>query len=55
MSNTGYIAERKLRTGLKDKNETVPEQKGKPTKNPTMKWIFFLFQGVTSLLLQKKR
>ena len=43
------IAEWKLRTRLEEENETVPDQKRKPTKTPTMRWIFFLFQGVTEL------
>ena len=33
------IAEWKLRTKLEEENETVPDQKGKPTKRPTMTWI----------------
>ncbi|AKB52086.1 Mobile element protein [Methanosarcina barkeri str. Wiesmoor] len=48
------IAEWKLRTKLEEKNETVPDQKGKPTKRPTMRWIFFKFQGITELITQKK-
>jgi len=38
------IAEWKLRIKLEEENETVPDQKGKPTKRPTMRWIFFKFQ-----------
>lgn len=48
------IAEWKLRTKLEEENETVPDQKGKPTKTPTMRWIFFLFQGVTELITQEE-
>jgi transposase len=48
------IAEWKLRTRLEEENETVPDQKRKPTKNPTMRWIFFLFQGVTELKTKNK-
>jgi len=48
------IAEWKLRTKLEEENETVPDQKGKPTKRPTMRWIFFTFQGITELITQKK-
>ena len=40
------IAEWKFKTRLEEENEPVPDQKRKPTKNPTMRWIFFLFQGV---------
>ncbi|MDI9394468.1 MAG: IS1634 family transposase, partial [Euryarchaeota archaeon] len=35
-------------------NETVPDQKGKQTKRPTMRWIFSNFQGITELITQKK-
>ena len=48
------IAEWKLRTRLEEENETVPDQKRKPTKNPTMRWIFFLFQGVIELKTKNK-
>jgi transposase len=48
------IAEWKLRTRLEEENETVPDQKRKPTKTPTMRWIFFLFQGVTELNTQNQ-
>lgn len=48
------IAEWKLRTKLVKENEMFPDQKGKPTKKPTMRWIFFKFQGTTELITQKK-
>lgn len=48
------IAEWKLRTKLEEENETVPDQKGKQTKRPTMRWIFSNFQGITELITQKK-
>ncbi len=48
------IAEWKLRTKLEEEYETVPDQKGKPTKRPTMAWIFFKFQGITELCTKKK-
>ena len=48
------IAEWRLRTKLEQENETVPDQKGKPTKRPTMAWIFFNFQGITELFTQKE-
>ena len=44
------IAEWKLREKLEKENESVPDQKGKPTKKPTMRWIFFKFQGITKKL-----
>jgi len=48
------IAEWKLRKKLKEENESVPNQKGKPTKIPTMRWIFFKFQGITELFTQEE-
>ncbi|AKB75016.1 hypothetical protein MSLAZ_1755 [Methanosarcina lacustris Z-7289] len=33
------IAEWKLREKLEKENESVPDQKRKPTKKPTMRWI----------------
>ena len=49
------IAEWKLRDKLEKENESVPNQKGKPTKKPTMRWIFFKFQGITELFTQEER
>ncbi len=40
------LAERKLRKALVDQNATVPDQKGKPTQKPTMRWVFQMFEGV---------
>ena len=48
------IAEWKLREKLEKENESVPDQKGKPTKKPTMRWIFFKFQGITELFTQEE-
>lgn len=43
------IAERKLQEALKKIDETLLDQKGKPTKTPTMRRIFQIFEGVTVL------
>jgi transposase len=48
------IAEWKLREKLEKENESVPDQKGKPTKKPTLRWIFFKFQGITELFTQEE-
>ena len=40
------IAQRKLRNLLQQNNITVPNQLKKPTKTPTLKWIFKLFKGI---------
>lgn len=43
------LAERKLRLALQEENETIPDQKGKPTENPTMRWVFQTFEGIDVL------
>lgn len=40
------LAERKLRKAIKKYDTSVPSQTGKPTKKPTMKWVFQMFEGV---------
>ena len=45
------LAERKLRNALKDMNETLPNQLGKPIKNPTMRMVFEKFSNVTLLII----
>jgi hypothetical protein len=34
---------------LKQSEKTLPDQMRKPTNNPSMKWIYFLFSGVHEL------
>ena len=46
------LAEYKLRKGLKEANETIPSQTGKPTQKPTMKWVFFIFRMVREISLR---
>ncbi len=43
------IAQRKLRNALAEMDETVLDQLGKPTKNPTMRWIFQKFENKSLL------
>lgn len=45
--------EYRLREALAQKGQCVPDQKGKPTKNPTMRWVFQVFTGIHVLLLDK--
>lgn len=40
------LAQHHLREALKIHNETVPDQRKKPTQNPTMAWVCRLFNGV---------
>jgi transposase len=43
------LAERQLRRTLAQKQETLPDQKGKPTPTPTLRWIFQVFEGIDIL------
>ena len=43
------LAEREVRRQLKACNETIPDQKGKPTQSPTMRRIAQLFEGIDLL------
>ena len=49
------IAEKKLRKALKERNETVPDQKKRPTNKPTIRRIFQVFEGITILYDDKGR
>jgi transposase len=44
------IAQRLFRKKLKELQASIPNQLGKPTQKPTMKWIFQLFEGVHVLI-----
>ena len=43
------LAERKLREALEKVGGTIPDQKGKPTKKPTIRRVFQVFEGITVL------
>jgi transposase len=44
---TVYAAlEYRLRQQLEEQQQTLPNQLGKPVKNPTMRWVFALFTGI---------
>jgi transposase len=43
------LAERQLRLALEQKDETIPDQKGKPTQKPTLRWVFQIFEGLDIL------
>jgi len=43
------IAQRKLREALLRENQEIPDQTGKPTKKPTMRRVFQVFEGITVL------
>jgi len=48
------LAERKLRQALAEQGETVPDQKGRPTSTPTLRWIFQQFEGIDLLLVRQQ-
>jgi len=43
------LAERTLREALEKGGGTIPDQKGKPTKKPTIRRVFQVFEGITVL------
>jgi transposase len=43
------LAEHKLREALEKEDETIPDQRKKPTKKPTMRRVFQVFEGITVL------
>jgi transposase len=44
---TVYAAlEHRLRQQLQEQEESLPNQLGKPTQKPTMRWVFALFNGI---------
>jgi transposase len=45
------LAERKLRLRLEQEDQSVPDQVGKETQTPTMRWIFQLFEGIDLLII----
>nr|MBA2442230.1 IS1634 family transposase [Rubrobacter sp.] len=40
------LGERMLRRSLLEREAHIPDQKGKPTQRPTLRWVFQLFQAV---------
>lgn len=51
LSLLGYsLAEKELREKLKEKELTVPDQKGKPTQKITMRRVFQMFLAVTDFV-----
>jgi len=45
------LAERSLRTELAQRDESIPNQVGKPTQRPTIRRIFQVFRGIDILLI----
>ncbi|MCB1825379.1 MAG: IS1634 family transposase, partial [Candidatus Competibacteraceae bacterium] len=38
--------EHRIRQGLAEHQQTFPDQKGRPTKDPTTRWVFQCFTGI---------
>lgn len=45
------LGQRQLRQGLKQSNQTLPNQLGKGTQSPTLRWIFQCFMAVHYIVL----
>jgi transposase len=48
------LAERQVRQQLKALDQTIPDQKGKPTQRPTMRRIAQMFEGVDVLIIRQE-
>ena len=40
-----------VRQALAEGNESIPDQKKKPTQNPMLRWVFELMQGIGIILI----
>jgi transposase len=49
------VAQHRLRSVLQEKNETLPNQLNKPIKNPTMRWIFQIMEGIGVVRFYEKQ
>ena len=47
------LAEHKLRSQLAETGQSVPNQVGKATQTPTMRWIFQVFEGIDLLVVRR--
>lgn len=47
--------EYRVRQQLRETQEFFPDQKKRPTQNPTARWIFFCFLGLHLVILDKKK
>jgi transposase len=49
------IGQRMLRQSLLEQGETLPNQLGKPTQRPTLRWIFQCFQSVHLIWIEGRK
>jgi transposase len=47
------LAERQLRLRLLEEDESIPNQLGKATQSPTLRWVFQLFEGIDLLIIRQ--
>lgn len=47
------LAEWRIRQQLQEQNQTIPDQKGRPTQTPTMRRIAQMFEGVDLLFIRQ--
>jgi len=47
------LAEQRLRSRLAESGQSVPDQVGKATQTPTMRWIFQVFEGIGLLVVHQ--
>ena len=43
------LAEMRIRSALKDNDQHIWNQKKKPTDNPTVRWVFMIFESIVLL------
>jgi transposase len=46
------LLQRRIRLNLSQRNQTLPNQRGKEIKNPTLRWINSKFEGVDSVIVE---
>jgi len=49
------IGQHRLRVALREQKETLPNQINKPIKNPTLRWIFQIMEGVGLVRFYEKK
>ena len=47
------LAEHQVRTQLVERNETLPDQTGKPTQKPTIRRVFQMMEGIDILIIDQ--
>ena len=47
------LAEHLLRQQMRAQDLSIPDQKGKPTQNPTMRRVFQIFEGIHVLIIRR--